>query len=107
MKKGLFIAWAIVVVNSGLSCTREVPVGESVPGGNSAVLFSVSSRPMNGNTITKGVPYGLEDYLTDIPFGVTAYTSPASSSLLELYMQPTKVEYDADKKQWVPERTVS
>lgn len=107
MKKTLLLSLLVLVGIISLSCARETAVDVEQPSSRRTVQFRVSSRPMAQDVVTKGVPYGQEGHLTEFPFGVAAYTYPASlSSSPSLYLQPSKVEYDPDKKAWLAERSV-
>lgn len=107
MKKSIQVL-LLLFVCAGLSCTRETAEPDPVPGSNRGVRFSVSSRPMGKVSVTKGYPYGADDELTDMPFGVAAYTYASSpSSLPQIYLQPSKVVYDGEKKEWVSEQSAA
>ena len=97
------IVTILVIALSVCGCVRRpLDTPADVPHIPKAVDFRMSVR----EPVTKGVPYGLDDKVEQLSFGISAYTSLPSGEGRNRYLEPTSIVFDAGSGKWSPAREI-
>ena len=97
------IVLILAIALSVCGCVRRpLDTPADVPHVPKAVDFRMSVR----EPVTKGVPYGLDDKVEQLSFGISAYTSLPSGEGRNRYLEPTSIVFDAGSGKWSPAREI-